>query len=180
MQFGVYELAFITIGTFSRRSLVPLLAHFSFVILVVTARAAGQLVMSMCIAAFALELAVARLQPIATELGFVVHAKIFNILKHLFTRSKHHLLLLTARIRWSGKHDVLIHLHLSDDATRIIRMLGGHLGKLRYMIGLLLSLGYLIVLMIQTRHNEGSRQTILFEVVLNLSRLRIHLFDSLD
>lgn len=82
----VNELALIAVGAESRCLLVPLLAHFCFVIFIETLRRClyDQFCIAMRIGALLIELARARFHKVAAQLCFVIDLEVFNVPKHLF------------------------------------------------------------------------------------------------
>lgn len=89
------ELALVTISTFTRRINVPLLAHFSLIVLVEVALLDDQLNVAMSIGALSVELASARLHEVLAELSLVIDAEVLNILDHFLPRCEVHLFLLS-------------------------------------------------------------------------------------
>ena len=160
----MYKLAFIAVSALARSGLMPLFAHFGLVVLIIHRWSQGKLMMAVSVAAFAFELAVAGFFPVAAELSLIVHAKIFNILEHLFPGRKVHLLLLAPRIGGTCQHlmDVLLHLQLSDDYARVDVVCVDYfidLSHVVWVLVLVVAAGLIrdfLVLTIQTRHHKGS------------------------
>ena len=66
LQLVVDELALVTVGTVARRVLMPLLTHFCFVVFVHRNGLHDKLMMTVRIAAFALEFTLAGIHEVAT------------------------------------------------------------------------------------------------------------------
>lgn len=97
-SFVMNKLAFISISALPRSSLVPLLAHFSFIIFILITTISVlvyQLMMSMSITAIQSEITNSCLHELSTKDSLKIDSEIFNILQHLLARAEVHLLLLT-------------------------------------------------------------------------------------
>jgi len=86
------ELALLAILALSRCCFMPFLTHFSFVILV-NIRSIIQLRITMSICTVSFKFTRLVLHPVLAKLSFIVKSKVFNILNHLFSALKIHLLL---------------------------------------------------------------------------------------
>ena len=108
----MYELALVTVRATARRSLVPLLAVFSFIVFVRARRFCAQLVVSVRVAALVTEFAKAGCHKIAAQLRFIIYAEVFDVLEHLLPRGKIHGFLLPLRRRREAQ--ALLHLKLAQ------------------------------------------------------------------
>ena len=103
---------------------MPLFALLRLKVAVRNARFQHQLVVAVCVAAVALELADAGLDPVAAKLCFIIDAKILDVLQHLFPRGKVHDLFLSTRVRRSlQSRQVVLYLQLPYEYLRVARIL---------------------------------------------------------
>lgn len=91
----VDELALVAVSTLARGINVPLLAHFSLIVLVGVALFDDQLDVAMSVGTLSLELTTARPHVVLAQLSLVIDAKVFNILDHFLPRCEVHLFLLS-------------------------------------------------------------------------------------
>ena len=77
----VNELTLLAVGAIPRRLLVPLLAHFCFIVFVETLRRwlNNKFCVAVRIGALFIELAGARFHKVATQLCFVIDLEVFNV-----------------------------------------------------------------------------------------------------
>ena len=86
------KLTLVTIWTPSWRLLMPLLAHFGFVILMWLLRLLAKFMKSVGVSTLVFELALSGLHEVSTKFRLVVEAEVLDISDHLCPRAEIHLL----------------------------------------------------------------------------------------